>query len=105
MLIYNNDTIFIKVSHDTPYSKKTAIAEDFKKLYPNNVIMVVDADIIKNIEVMHNEKSVNYYDGLSSLSTITAAATSTSAPLSTYGDNNKDLNEEEPVILDKIFIY
>ena len=104
MLIYNNDTIVIKVSHDTPYSKKSAIAEDFKKLYPNNVIMVVDADIIKNIEVMHNEKSINYYDGLSSISTITSAATATSA--STYGDNNsKNLTEEDPVILDKIFIY
>ena len=96
MIVYDNDTIIIKVSDDMPSSTKEAIAEDFRKLYPNNIIMVISVDKIKSIEVIHKDKDTYYSSLVNSLSS--------SASTQTYADTA--INKvEEPTILDKTFIY
>ena len=96
MMVYDNDTIIIKVSDDMEYSTKQAIAEDFRKLYPNNVVMVISADKIKSIDVIHKDKDTYYTSLIDSLST--SASTQAYANVATT-------KQEEPVILDKTFIY
>ena len=96
MMVYDNDTIIIKVSDDMEYSTKQAIAEDFRKLYPNNVIMVISADKIKSIDVIHKDKDTYYTSLIDSLST--------SASTQAYA-NVANTKQEEPTILDKTFIY
>jgi hypothetical protein len=96
MMVYDNDTIIIKVSDDMEYSTKQAIAEDFRKLYPNNIVMVMSADKIKSIDVIHKDKDTYYTSLVNSLSS--------SASTQTYADV-AITKQEEPTILDKTFIY
>jgi hypothetical protein len=96
MMVYDNDTIIIKVSDDMEYSTKQAIAEDFRKLYPNNIVMVMSADKIKSIDVIHKDKDTYYTSIIDSLSS--------SASTQTYADV-AITKQEEPTILDKTFIY
>ena len=97
MMVYDNDTIIIKVSDDMEYSTKQAIAEDFRKLYPNNIVMVMSADKIKSIDVIHKEKDTYYTSIIDSLS-------SSNSMSQTYADV-AITKQEEPTILDKTFIY